>query len=139
VLSDDDLQQLNEIVADSRIIVLSDEVYSDLVYAPLEHRSVASVPALQARSVVVGSLGKTYHLTGWKVGFCYAPAALMTEIRKVHSINTFSVHTPSQWALADLLKRDSPAEGVSTQASRSVFLTGLKQYVEEIERTPWPS
>ncbi|HLR82498.1 MAG TPA: methionine aminotransferase [Paenalcaligenes sp.] len=137
VLSDDDLQQLNEIVADSQIIVLSDEVYSDLVYAPLEHRSVASVPALQARSVVVGSLGKTYHLTGWKVGFCYAPAALMTEIRKVHSINTFSVHTPSQWALADLLKRDAPAEGVSTPASSSVFLPKLKQFVHELQGTSW--
>src|SRR5699024_11694833 len=84
VLSDDDLQQLNEIVADSRIIVLSDEVYSDLVYAPLEHRSVASVPALQARSVVVGPSGQPYHLTGWKVGFCYAPAARLTDIGTVH-------------------------------------------------------
>src|SRR5690625_5552929 len=88
VLSDDDLQQLNEIGADSQIIVLSDEVYSDLVYAPLEHRSVASVPALQARSVVVGSLGKTYHLTGREVGFCYPPAPLLSAILNVHNINT---------------------------------------------------
>jgi len=137
VLSEGDLQQLAGIVADSPIIVLSDEVYSDLVYAPLEHRSVASVPALQARSVVVGSLGKTYHLTGWKVGFCYAPAALMAEIRKVHSINTFSVHTPSQWALADLLKRDAPVDTDSVTASSSIFLPELEKFVNELQGTQW--
>ncbi|HLS17019.1 MAG TPA: methionine aminotransferase [Paenalcaligenes sp.] len=133
VLSQDDLQQLAEIVADTEIIVLSDEVYSDLVYAPLEHRSVASLPALQARSVVVGSLGKTYHLTGWKVGFCYAPAALMAEIRKVHSINTFSVHTPAQWALADLMQRDATAD----ETSADVFFPKLQEFIGGLQGTAW--
>lgn len=137
VFSKEDLEQLAEIVAGTKIIVLSDEVYSDLVYAPLKHHSVASVPALKARSIVVGSLGKTYHLTGWKIGFCYAPAAIMAEIRKIHSINTFSVHTPSQLALADLLQRDARADSADTAVSNAVFLPKRDAFVQGLAETQW--
>lgn len=134
-----DLQQLAELLADTNIIVLSDEVYSDLVYMPGRHRSAASVPELKARSVVVGSLGKTFHLTGWKVGFCFAPAELMAEIRKVHSINTFSVHTPSQYALADLLAQEmgqAPTQKARASAAR-VFAPKRDYFIQGLANTKW--
>lgn len=103
VLSADDLEQLAEIIRDTDILVLSDEVYEHISFDGLPHQSVLRHPELAARSFVVSSFGKTYHTTGWKVGYCIAPAALSTELRKVHQYLTFSTVTPVQLALADMM------------------------------------
>ena len=88
------------------MLVLSDEVYEHLVFDGVAPRSVRQHPALRARSFVVSSFGKTYHATGWKVGYCVAPAALTAELRRVHQFVTFAVSTPTQHALADVLEAD---------------------------------
>lgn len=103
VLSADDLEQLAEIVRDTDILILSDEVYEHISFDGLPHQSVLRHPELSARSFVVSSFGKTYHTTGWKVGYCIAPAILSTELRKVHQYLTFSTVTPVQLALADMM------------------------------------
>ena len=103
VLSADDLEQLAEIVCDTDILILSDEVYEHISFDGLPHQSVLRHPELSARSFVVSSFGKTYHTTGWKVGYCIAPAILSTELRKVHQYLTFSTVTPVQLALADMM------------------------------------
>lgn len=97
-----DLDTLAGALDGSRVIVLSDEVYEHIVFDGKQHESLASHPALGPRSCVVGSFGKTYHTTGWKIGHLVAPAALTTEVRRVHQFVTFSVHTPTQAAFADL-------------------------------------
>jgi len=74
------------------------------VFAPLQHHSISTISALKERSIVIGSFGKSFHITGWKVGFCAAPAYLTDELRKIHNLTTFSVHTPSQFALAKLME-----------------------------------
>ncbi|MDV7403114.1 aminotransferase class I/II-fold pyridoxal phosphate-dependent enzyme, partial [Arthrospira platensis SPKY1] len=89
--------------AETDILVLSDEVYEHLVYDGQSHQSVLRYPRLRERSLAVYSFGKTFHNTGWKVGYCIAPPMLTKELRKVHQYNTFSVHTPTQYALADYL------------------------------------
>ncbi len=108
VFSADDLDVLAEIVRDSRILVLSDEVYQHICYADGGHQSVLRHAELAQRSFVVGSFGKTWHCTGWKVGYCVAPAVLSGEFRKIHQYNTFSTFAPAQFALAAVLE-DSTA------------------------------
>lgn len=100
----EDYEKLQEIVANSNILILADEVYEHLVFDPSEKRSVRQFPELRKRSFVVGSLGKTIHVTGWKIGYCMAPERLMREFQKVHQYQVFSVNHPLQWALADYLK-----------------------------------
>ena len=102
-LASNDLDELAALVADSRILVLSDEVYEHMVFDGAIHQTLAAHDALRERSMVVSSFGKTYHATGWKVGYCIAPAGLTREFRKVHQFVTFTTHTPTQWALADYL------------------------------------
>ena len=111
------------------VLVLSDEVYEHLVFDGVPPRSARQHPALRARSFVVSSFGKTYHATGWKVGYCLAPPALSAALRQVHQFVTFSVSTPTQHALADVLEADpidAHAHGLATfyQAKRDEF-TGL--------------
>lgn len=127
LLSRDDLEQLAAVLAGTNIIVISDEVYADMVFAPHQHQSVSTVPALRERSVVIGSFGKSFHITGWKVGFCAAPAYLTDELRKVHNLTTFSVHTPSQFALADLMKDQQHIDSVAPMYAqkKAYFLNGL--------------
>jgi methionine aminotransferase len=103
ILKADDLLQLSRIVKDTDIIILSDEVYEHLVYDGLAHESVLKYPELFQRSISVFSFGKTYHCTGWKVGYCIAPEYLMNEIRKVHQWNVFSVNSFVQHALAGFM------------------------------------
>ena len=103
VLSADDLDALAEIVRDTNIVVLSDEVYEHIVYDGAAHQSVLRHPELAARSVVVSSFGKTYHCTGWKVGYAVAPAALSAEFRKVHQYLTFCTFHPAQVAFAEFM------------------------------------
>tara|TARA_R110002072_G_scaffold114345_8_gene244299 strand:- start:972 stop:2144 length:1173 start_codon:yes stop_codon:yes gene_type:complete len=103
ILNGQDLQQLEKMLDNSDILVLSDEVYEHIIFDGYEHQSVARFPNLASRSFIVSSFGKTYHTTGWKVGYCLAPAALMKEFRKTHQYNVFSVHTPTQHAYASFL------------------------------------
>ncbi|MGI4734343.1 MAG: methionine aminotransferase [Janthinobacterium lividum] len=102
-----DWDALANLVDGTNILVLSDEVYEHLVFDGVGPRSARQHPALRARSFVLSSFGKTYHATGWKVGYCLAPPALSTELRRVHQFLTFAVSTPTQHALADVLLADA--------------------------------
>lgn len=103
VFSAADLDTLAEIVRDTEIVVLSDEVYEHIVYDGAEHQSALRHAELAARSYVVSSFGKTYHCTGWKIGYCVAPRGLTAELRKVHQYLTFCSFAPAQYALAEML------------------------------------
>ncbi|MBL8298789.1 MAG: pyridoxal phosphate-dependent aminotransferase [Rhodanobacteraceae bacterium] len=106
VFSANDLDTLAALTRDSEILVISDEVYEHIVFDGLAHQSVLRHAELAARSFVVSSFGKTYHCTGWKVGYCIAPRALSTEFRKVHQYLTFCTFAPAQWAFAEVLADD---------------------------------
>lgn len=100
-----DMAALADILRDTSIILLSDEVYEHIVFDGRRHESVLRYPELAARSFVVSSFGKTYHCTGWKIGYCIAPAALSAEFRKVHQYNTFCSFAPAQWAFAEMIEQ----------------------------------
>lgn len=123
----DDLRELAAITAGTGIIVVADEVYEHIVFDGLRHESVARYPDLAQRSVVVSSFGKTYHVTGWKVGYVLAPRELMAEFRKVHQFNVFTVNTPVQLALADYVADSSRYLELAAfyQAKRDTFRAGL--------------
>lgn len=106
ILKKDDLLELEKITSGTDILVLSDEVYEHMVFDGNVHESVAKYPELASRSFIISSFGKTYHTTGWKIGYCIAPEALMTEFRKVHQYLVFAVNTPVQFALAEYLKKE---------------------------------
>jgi len=99
-----DREKLAKLVAGTDIVVLSDEVYEHILFDGEQHASLCAHPELAARSIVVSSFGKTYHITGWKIGYVVGPAALMAEFRKVHQFNVFTVHTPSQLGLAEYMQ-----------------------------------
>jgi methionine aminotransferase len=101
VLSPTDLENLADIVRTTGILLISDEVYEHIIFDGRRHESLLRYPELAARSFVISSFGKTYHSTGWKVGYCVAPASLTLEFRRVHQFVQFCVATPLQWALAD--------------------------------------
>ena len=127
VLSEADMQQLQDIVRDTQIMILSDEVYEHLIFDNLQHQSVLRYPELMERSFVCFSFGKTYHCTGWKLGYCIAAPQLMAEFRKVHQFNCFCCHTPSQVALASFLKNKEAytSLGAMMQQKRDDFKTLL--------------
>ncbi len=124
--SEADMQKLAALLRPTDIVVISDEVYEHMVYDG-EHQSVARFPELAARSVVVSSFGKTYHVTGWKVGYAAAPAALMAEFRKVHQFNVFTVNTPMQHGIAAFMADPSHHLGLPAfyRAKRDRFRAGL--------------
>lgn len=99
-----DREKLAKLIAGTNIVVLSDEVYEHILFDGEQHASLCAHPELAARTIVVSSFGKTYHITGWKIGYVVGPAALMAEFRKVHQFNVFTVHTPSQLALAEYMQ-----------------------------------
>ena len=103
IMSAQDMQKLEKLLHNTDILVLSDEVYEHIIFDGYDHQSVARFPKLAERSFIVSSFGKTYHTTGWKIGYCLAPAELMKEFRKAHQYNVFSVHTPSQQAYSEYL------------------------------------
>lgn len=103
VLNENDIQQLNRITRNTDIIILSDEVYEHIIFDKKSHLSMAKYPELKERSLIIASFGKLFHTTGWKIGYCLAPEALMKEFRKVHQFMVFSVNTPLQHAIADYL------------------------------------
>ena len=124
--SEADMRRLAALLRPTDIIVISDEVYEHMVYEG-EHQSVARFPDLAARSVVVSSFGKTYHVTGWKVGYAAAPASLMAEFRKVHQFNVFTVNTPMQHGIAAFMADPSHHLGLPAfyRAKRDRFRAGL--------------
>ncbi len=130
-----DFAALWQAIAEREIYVLSDEVYEHICFAPEGHASVLAHPELRQRAVAVSSFGKTYHMTGWKVGYCVAPAAISAELRKVHQYLTFAVNTPAQLALADMLRAEPehyqqlPA---FYQAKRDLLIDALSQSRLEI-------
>lgn len=102
----EDFAALWQAIADREIYVISDEVYEHICFAAEGHASVLAHPQLRERAVAVSSFGKTFHMTGWKVGYCVAPAAISAELRKVHQYLTFAVNTPAQLAIADMLRSE---------------------------------
>ncbi len=133
--SADDMHRLEAITADTGILVLSDEVYEHVVFDGLRHESVTRYPGLASRSFVIFSFGKTYHATGWKVGYVLAPENLMREFRKVHQFNVFAVNTPIQHALAEYMKEDHwDGLGSFYQKKRDAFLA----YMEGSRFRPLP-
>jgi len=128
VLSADDLKTLERIAIEHDLIVLSDEVYERIIFDNIRHESVLHYPALVERSVAVFSFGKTFHATGWKVGYAVAPAKLTTEIRKAHQFVTFSVNTPVQLALAEYMTVPDHYKNLGSfyQKKRDYFLAGIK-------------
>ena len=123
----EDMHRLAELLRPTEIVLISDEVYEHMVYDGRPHISAACLPELAARSFVVSSFGKTYHVTGWKVGYVAAPASLMHEFRKVHQFNVFTVNTPMQHGLARYMSDPSPYVGLPAfyQRKRDLFRAGL--------------
>ena len=123
------MQRLAELLAPTDIVLISDEVYEHMVFDGAPHVSAASIPALAARSFVISSFGKTYHVTGWKVGYVLAPAALSAELRKVHQFNVFTVNTPMQHGLARYMAQPRHHLELAAfyQRKRDLFRDGLAQ------------
>ncbi|TAE73024.1 MAG: aminotransferase class I/II-fold pyridoxal phosphate-dependent enzyme [Bacteroidetes bacterium] len=103
ILKANDLKKLEDLLENTNIVLISDEVYEHIVFDGQTHESVMKYPKLRQRSFVVSSFGKTYHTTGWKLGYCIAPDFLTKELRKIHQFNTFSTNTPMQYAMAEFL------------------------------------
>jgi methionine transaminase len=125
----EDMLKLQDILAPTEVLLISDEVYEHMVYDGQEHQSAARFPGLAARAFIVSSFGKTYHVTGWKVGFVAAPAALSAEFRKVHQFNVFTVNTPVQYGLASYMEDAQPYLSLPAfyQRKRDLFKAGLAQ------------
>ena len=128
VYSESDLKRLQEILEGTSILVLSDEVYEHIVFDEKKHQSVASYPGLAARSLITASFGKTFHTTGWKIGYCLAPENLMREFQKVHQNTVFCVSHPMQKAIAAYLKNPDNYLNLSGfyERKRDLFLDGIK-------------
>ncbi len=126
--SEADLRELERLTANTDILILSDEVYEHIVFDGEEHQSVLRFPNLWQRTLITYSFGKTYHATGWKLGYCAAPAYLMKEFRKVHQFNVFSVNSPIQYAIAEYMKEPEHYLGLPRffQAKRDFFLDVMK-------------
>ncbi len=128
VFSREDMLKLEELLKGTDIILLSDEVYEHIIFDDNKHQSACMFPDLKARSFIVASFGKTFHNTGWKLGYCCAPKALMIEFQKVHQFNVFCVNHPMQKALAEYLQDPNHYLELSTfyQRKRDLFLSLIK-------------
>ena len=128
VWSAEDMQALQELLAPTDVLLISDEVYEHMVFDGAAHQSAARFPGLAARAFIVSSFGKTFHVTGWKVGTVAAPAPLMAEFRKVHQFNVFTVNTPMQHGIAAYLRDPAPWQQLPAfyQAKRDLFRQGLE-------------
>lgn len=129
VLSAEDMLKLQEALKDTDVLVLSDEAYEHLIFDGLAHQSVARFPELISRSLLCASFGKTFHITGWKMGYCAAPPALMKEFRKIHEFNVYAVSHPVQHALAAYLKQAENYLCLPAffQEKRDFFLAAVKE------------
>ncbi len=125
----EEMLRLQEILDPTNVLLISDEVYEHMVYAPMQHWSAAQFEGLAARAFIVSSFGKTYHVTGWKIGTVAAPAALSTEFRKVHQFNVFTVNTPMQYGIARYMADPKPYLELPAfyQRKRDLFRQGLAQ------------
>lgn len=128
VFGEHDIERLTALTRNTDIVILSDEVYEHVVFDGDMHHSMARHPQLAERSVIVSSFGKTYHVTGWRVGYCMAPAALMDEIRKVHQFMVFSADTPMQYAFAEALANPQSYLGLAAfyQQKRDLLANALQ-------------
>ena len=128
VFGEHDIERLTALTRNTDIVILSDEVYEHVVFDGDIHHSMARHPQLAERSVIVSSFGKTYHVTGWRVGYCMAPAALMDEIRKVHQFMVFSADTPMQYAFAEALGNPQSYLGLAAfyQQKRDLLANALQ-------------
>jgi methionine aminotransferase len=122
-----EMEQLSALLAPTNVLLISDEVYEHMVFDEVPHTSASSVPGLAERAFVVSSFGKTFHVTGWKVGTVAAPATLTAEFRKVHQFNVFTVNTPVQHGLARYMVNPAPYLGLPAfyQRKRDLFRAGL--------------
>jgi methionine transaminase len=129
-----DMRRLEELLAPTEVLVISDEVYEHMVFEGQAHQSAARFPGLAARAFIVSSFGKTCHVTGWKVGYVAAPAALTAEFRKVHQFNVFTVNAPMQYGLATYLAQPQRYLSLPAfyQRKRDLFREGLKRTKFEI-------
>ncbi|MBV7543824.1 pyridoxal phosphate-dependent aminotransferase [Acidovorax sp. sic0104] len=127
IWTDEEMRQLEDLLAPTDILLISDEVYEHMVFDGAEHQSAARFAGLASRAFIVSSFGKTFHVTGWKVGTVAAPAALTAEFRKVHQFNVFTVNTPMQHGLAAYLQDPTPYLQLPAfyQAKRDLFREGL--------------
>ena len=127
IWSEADMLALQDLLAPTDVLLISDEVYEHMVFDGQQHQSAARFPGLAARAFIVSSFGKTYHVTGWKVGTVAAPAALSAEFRKVHQFNVFTVNTPMQYALAAYMQSPAPYLDLPAfySAKRDLFREGL--------------
>ena len=132
VLAATDLAALAEITRDTDVLILADEVYQHLIFDGRRHESVLRYPELYRRAVVTMSFGKTFHVTGWRVGYAIAPPALTTELRKVHQFNTFSINRPLQHALADHL-----AEPANYLSLADFYQRKRDRFLELLAATPF--
>jgi methionine aminotransferase len=120
----EDMRQLAALVDGSDILLIGDEVYEHVIFDGRQHQSLLRDPDLRSRACVISSFGKTYHTTGWKVGYCIAPRPILAEVQRVHQFMTFTVHTPSQFAFAEFVSRDPEASTLPAfyQQKRDLFL-----------------
>ena len=127
VLREADIRALSDIVRNTDILIVSDEVYEHMVYDGARHESVCRYPELASRAFVISSFGKTYHVTGWKIGYVAAPAPLTAEFRKVHQFNVFTVNTPVQHGIARYMANPAPYLELPAfyQRKRDLFREGL--------------
>jgi methionine aminotransferase len=125
----DEMLRLQEILAPTQVLLISDEVYEHMVFDGQQHQSAAMFPDLAARAFIVSSFGKTYHVTGWKVGYVAAPASLSAEFRKVHQFNVFTVNTPVQYGIAAYMTDPTPYQQLPAfyQRKRDLFRSGLQR------------
>ena len=123
----EDMLTLQELLAATNVLLISDEVYEHMVFDGVQHESVASYPGLTERAFIVSSFGKTYHVTGWKVGYVAAPASMTAEFRKVHQFNVFTVNTPMQYGLTAYMADPAPYLNLPAfyQRKRDLFRSGL--------------
>lgn len=130
MLGAEDMQALADLLRDTGILLLSDEVYEHIIFDGRRHESVLRYPELAQRAFVISSFGKTYHCTGWKIGYCIAPPSLSAEFRKVHQYNTFCSFAPAQWAFAAMIEREPmhyEQLGAFYQEKRDRFAAQLAQ------------
>lgn len=129
ILQEEDINELKSIVKSLDVFILSDEVYEHLTFDGNVHHSMAKYPELRERSFITASFGKLFHTTGWKLGYCLAPAYLMSEFRKIHQFLVFSVNTPMQVAAAEYLKNEQHYLSLPDffQQKRDLFREGMKQ------------
>ena len=127
VWTQDEMQQLEAILAPTSVLLISDEVYEHMVFDTQQHHSAASFKGLRERAFIVSSFGKTFHVTGWKIGYVAAPSALSAEFRKVHQFNVFTVNTPMQHGLAAYMNNPEPYLNLPAfyQRKRDLFRQGL--------------